>query len=104
MSELNDLNAAEREHLLEEARSSLARRRPGFGVLSLAIGLGIPGATVVILMSVAPRFFTSSIGHGLLFVLAVAVSTGIAVTVSSRYRDTAIEREARRMLNDVAGQ
>lgn len=104
MSDLNELNTAERERLLENARSSLARRRPGFGVWSLAIGLGIPGATVVILMSVAPRFFTSTIGHGLLFVLAIAVSTGIAVTVSSRYRDRAIEREARRMLNDVTRQ
>jgi len=96
MSELNDLSKDERDRLLEKARTSLAQRRPGFGVRSFAIGLGIPAITLVTLMTAAPAWRTATLWHRLIFIALVAVATGIGVIAASRDRLSAIEHEAMR--------
>ncbi|HKI75485.1 MAG TPA: hypothetical protein VJ998_12605 [Pseudomonadales bacterium] len=84
MSELNDLSKDERDRLLEKARTSLAQRRPGFGVRSFAIGLGIPAITLVTLMTAAPAWRTATLWHRLIFIALVAVATRIGVIAASR--------------------
>ena len=98
MPDLHDLSDQEKSRLMEEARSSVARKRPAFGVTLLTFGLGIPLLTMIVLITAAPVFFTSTMSHRLLFALLIAISSGIAITVVTRYRASVIEREAKDLL------
>lgn len=100
MSELDDLPKDEMAALMEQARANLARRRPGFGVRSLAIGLGIPALTLIGLMVAAPVWFTATLWHRLLFIALVAVATGIGIVVAWQDRRSAILQEALRDLRN----
>ena len=96
MSELNDLSKQERARLMEQARVELARSRPGFGVRSLAIGLGIPVLTMAALLVAAPAWFMATLWHRLLFIALVAVATGVGLIAAWRDRVSAIEQTMRR--------
>jgi len=93
LPELRDLPEEERRRLLEEARYRLARRRPAFGVMLLAIGIGIPALTTLVSMLLGTAFFTSTLLGRLCLSAVVAVSSGVAVLVVQRVRNKAIMRE-----------
>lgn len=98
MGDLESLNASERAALLEQARYSVARRHPWFGVLPMILGMGVPGGVAVTLMLLEHRFFISSVYHQLLFIGILAVTVGAAVSLSQWMRRRTILEEAQRML------
>ena len=100
MSELNDLPKDEMARLMAQARANLARRRPGAGVRSLAIGVGIPAVTLVGLMAAAPVWFTATLWHRLLYIALVALATGVGIVAAWQDRRSAILQEALRELRN----
>lgn len=102
MAGLDALTEEDRSELLEQARYRVALKHPLFGVLPMLLGMGVPGGVAVTLMLMEHRFFISSVYHQLLFILILAVTVGVAVTISNIIRRRTIVAEAEVMLQERA--
>ena len=99
MQALDELPEQERDSLLDEARYRLGRERPGVAVMRLMIGAGIPMFVMVAWFGVAYGLTHSEVMRYSWFVV-VPVVTAVSTMFGNRYQRVAIEKEARRLLED----